>query len=48
MHTVPRMGLTEEPAHVWEISELPPLEAPVPGRVSQPMSDPHPATRPTG
>ena len=48
MHTVPRLDLTEEPTHVWEIGEPAPLEAPVPGRVSQPTSDPHPATRPTG
>lgn len=30
MHTVPSMGLTEEPTHIWEVGEPAPLEIPVP------------------
>ena len=30
MYSVPRMGLTEEPTHVWEVGEPAPLEIPVP------------------
>ena len=32
VHTMPRMGFTQEPTHVWEVGEPTPFETPEPCR----------------